>query len=50
MGRAIEGFHHFNVGNWVGLPTSMADPSWKTLLESCPTIRRDQPIMMKKID
>ena len=34
MGSAIEGFHHFNVVNWEGLPTSLAD---------------DQPIV-KKID
>ena len=29
MGSAIEGFHHFNVVNWLGLPTELSDPSWR---------------------
>lgn len=45
MGCAIEGFHHFNLVNWVGLPASLAGPSWWPCwcrpgfpkLESCPT-------------
>lgn len=27
MGSTIEGFHHFIIDNWVGLPTSLVDPS-----------------------
>ncbi|XP_052363403.1 putative uncharacterized protein DDB_G0290521 [Oncorhynchus keta] len=27
-GSTIEDFHHFNVVNWLGLPTSLADPYW----------------------
>jgi hypothetical protein len=47
MGIAIEGFHHFNVVKWVGLPTSFPDPGDPIGVTSNRVIRRDQPIVKK---
>jgi hypothetical protein len=48
MGSAIEGYRHFNVVNWVGLPTPLADlPGDPVGDKSNGNIRRGQPIVKK---
>lgn len=38
MGSAAEGFHQFNVVNWVILSTSLADPNLEGISQSRRTL------------
>lgn len=50
MGKAIEGFHHFNVVNWMGLPIHWLIPPGDAVgVMSNQVTRRDQTIV-KKMD